>query len=82
MGSELTILLRPLRLHAGCWKAAPTQLRAAANCLPGTVRWRSFTLAFGTVAFTFDQWLLCAAMARNVLWFSELRKLWGRARGR
>lgn len=32
-------------------------------------------LAFGTVALSFDQWLLCIAMASVVLWFSELRKL-------
>lgn len=36
-------------------------------------------LAFGTVALTFDQWLLCIAMASIVLWFSELRKLASRA---
>ena len=32
-------------------------------------------LAFGTVPLQFDQWLLCAAMASVVLWYSELRKL-------
>jgi len=32
-------------------------------------------LAFGTVPLQFSQWLLCAAMASVVLWFSELRKL-------
>jgi magnesium-transporting ATPase (P-type) len=31
-------------------------------------------LAFGTVPLTLDQWLLCAAMASAVLWYSELRK--------
>ena len=36
-------------------------------------------LAFGTVPLTFDQWLVCAAMASVVLWYSELRKLVGRA---
>jgi magnesium-transporting ATPase (P-type) len=35
-------------------------------------------LAFGTVPLTFEQWLLCAAMASGVLWTSELRKLAGR----
>ena len=35
-------------------------------------------LAFGTVPLTFDQWLLCIAMASGVLWFSELRKLGNR----
>ena len=39
-------------------------------------------LAFGTVPLAFDQWLLCAAMASVVLWFSELRKLARRAWGR
>ena len=39
-------------------------------------------LAFGTVPLAFDQWLLCAAMASVVLWFSELRKLASRAWGR
>ena len=36
-------------------------------------------LAFGTVPLQFGQWLLCAAMASVVLWFSELRKLVSRA---
>lgn len=36
-------------------------------------------LAFGTVPLTLDQWFLCAAMASVVLWYSELRKLLGRA---
>ena len=31
-------------------------------------------LAFGTVPLAFSQWLLCAAMASVVLWYSELRK--------
>ena len=35
--------------------------------------------AFGTVPLTFEQWLLCAAMASTVLWHAELRKLTGRA---
>nr|MDP2192004.1 cation-translocating P-type ATPase [Rhodoferax sp.] len=39
-------------------------------------------LAFGTVPLTFDQWLLCTGMASVVLWYSELRKLVGRAGGR
>ena len=38
-------------------------------------------LAFGTTPLTLDQWLLCAAMASAVLWYSELRKLAGRAWG-
>jgi Ca2+-transporting ATPase len=33
--------------------------------------------AFGTIPLTLDQWLVCAAMASGVLWFSELRKLSG-----
>ncbi len=37
-------------------------------------------LAFGTVPLTLQQWLLCAAMASGVLWYSELRKLVARAR--
>ena len=36
-------------------------------------------LAFGTAPLAFDQWLLCAAMASVVLWYSELRKLVSRA---
>lgn len=31
-------------------------------------------LAFGTVPLTLKPWLLCAAMASGVLWYSELRK--------
>jgi hypothetical protein len=38
-------------------------------------------LAFGTVPLAFDQWMLCAAMASAVLWFSELRKLCSRVLG-
>ena len=36
-------------------------------------------IAFGTVPLEFNQWLLCAAMASVVLWYSELRKLVSRA---
>ena len=36
-------------------------------------------LAFGTVPLAVDQWLLCAAMASLVVWYSELRKLVSRA---
>ncbi|GGJ43362.1 cation-translocating P-type ATPase [Neoroseomonas lacus] len=32
-------------------------------------------VAFGTVALTPDQWLVCVAMASSVLWFGEVRKL-------
>lgn len=39
-------------------------------------------LAFGTMPLTLDQWLLCAAMASLVLWFSELRKWVNRVLGR
>lgn len=39
-------------------------------------------LAFGTVALTFDQWLLCIAMASVVLWVGELHKLASRVWGR
>ena len=39
-------------------------------------------LAFGTVPLTFNQWLLCVAMASVVVWYSELRKLVSRAWGR
>ncbi len=37
-------------------------------------------VAFGTVALTFDQWLVCVALASIVLWASELRKVLMRAR--
>ena len=36
-------------------------------------------VAFSAVPLELDQWLLCAAMASVVLWFSELRKLGSRA---
>ena len=39
-------------------------------------------LAFGTAPLTPGQWLVCVAMASVVPWFSELRKLAGRGRGR
>ena len=35
-------------------------------------------VAFGTAPLSPDQWLLCAAMASAVLWYSELRKLLAR----
>ena len=42
-------------------------------------------LAFGTVPLAFNQWVLCAAMASVVVWYSELRKLashaWSRRGG-
>ncbi len=38
-------------------------------------------LAFGTQPLSLEQWLVCVAMASGVLWFSELRKLIGRAWG-
>ncbi|MGZ5689458.1 MAG: cation transporting ATPase C-terminal domain-containing protein, partial [Caldimonas sp.] len=37
-------------------------------------------VAFGTVPLTPGQWAICVAMGSAVLWFSELRKLLGRAR--
>jgi len=39
-------------------------------------------IAFGTAPLAFDQWLVCAAMASAVLFYSELRKLAGRTWGR
>ena len=39
-------------------------------------------LAFGTVPLALDQWLLCAAMASGVLFYSEGGKLVSRAWGR
>jgi Ca2+-transporting ATPase len=39
-------------------------------------------VAFGTVPLQLEQWLLCAAMASVVLWFSELRKLLSRVTAR
>jgi Ca2+-transporting ATPase len=39
-------------------------------------------VAFGTVPLTLHQWLVCGAMGSIVVWFSELRKLVGRALGR
>jgi Ca2+-transporting ATPase len=45
------------------------------------VNLRFLNLAFGTAPMTLREWLLCAAMASAVLWFSELRKLADRAWG-
>ena len=39
-------------------------------------------LAFATVPLTFEQWMVCAAMASVVVCFSELRKLASRVLGR
>ena len=35
--------------------------------------------AFGTVALSFGDWLLCAAVASSVLWLREASKLFVRA---
>jgi len=39
-------------------------------------------IAFGTAPLSLDQWLVCAAMASGVLFYSELRKLVSRIGGR
>ncbi len=39
------------------------------------VNLRFLNIAFGTVPLSFSQWLVCAAMASTVLWYSELNKL-------
>ena len=53
------------------------------ECLqPAPPRAPSHTSAFRTAPLTPEQWLVCVAMASVALWFSELRKLAGRGRGR
>lgn len=41
-----------------------------------------FNEAFETTPLTFEDWLLCAALASAVLWAAELRKLVLRRSGR
>ncbi len=48
----------------------------------GVVHVPFLNTAFGTVPLTFEQWLVCVAMASVVLWFGELRKLVLRTVGR
>jgi P-type Ca2+ transporter type 2C len=61
------------RLFANPWLWGAIALSAALQV--AVVHLPFLNLAFGTVPLTFEQWMLCAAMASCVLWYSELRKL-------
>ena len=69
--SETTSVFKHLFVNAWLWGA----IGLSVVLQVAVVHLDFLNLAFGTVALTFDQWLLCIAMASVVLWISELRKL-------
>ncbi len=73
--SDTTSALRHLFTNPWLWGAIALSLLLQV----AVVNLEFLNLAFGTVPLEFNQWLLCAAMASVVLWYSELRKLVGRA---
>jgi len=73
--SETTSAFTHLFVNPWLWSA----VALSALLQVAVVNLDFFNLAFGTVPLTPDQWLVCAAMGSVVLWFSELRKLAGRA---
>ena len=73
--SETTSAFAHLFTNAWLWGAIALSLLLQL----AVVNLEFMNLAFGTVPLTLDQWLLCAAMASVVLWYSELRKLASRA---
>ena len=76
--SETTSAFAHLFVNPWLWAA----IALSALLQVAVVNLAFLNLAFGTVPLAFDQWLLCAAMASVVLWFSEARKLVSRAWGR
>ena len=73
--SETTSALAHLFVNPWLWSAIALSVLLQV----AVVNLDFLNLAFGTVPLEFSQWLLCAAMASVVLWFSELRKLVNRA---
>jgi P-type Ca2+ transporter type 2C len=71
--SEKTSAFSHLFVNAWLWGA----LGLSVLLQVAVVNLEFLNVAFGTVPLTFDQWLVCIAMASVVLWFSELRKLAG-----
>ncbi len=69
--SETASAFRHLFTNAWLWGAVALSLLLQA----AVVHLGFLNLAFGTAPLTFGQWMLCAAMASAVLWYSELRKL-------
>jgi magnesium-transporting ATPase (P-type) len=71
--SEHTSAFRHLLVNRWLWAAIALSVLLQV----AVVNLGFLNVAFGTVALTLDQWLVCAAMASVVLWASELRKLAG-----
>lgn len=65
------------RLFANRWLWGAVALSAVLQV--AVVHLPFLNAAFGTVPLTLEQWGVCVAMASGVLWFSELRKMLGRA---
>ncbi len=61
------------RLFVNPWLWAAVALSAVLQVV--VVHLPFLNTAFGTTALSWDQWLVCLAMASIVLWSSELRKL-------
>ena len=76
--SETTSAFTHLFVNPWLWGAVALSLLLQM----AVVNFAFLNLAFGTTPLTVHQWLLCAAMASVVLWYSELRKLVIRAWGR
>ena len=74
--SDTTSAFRHLFANGWLWAAVGFSLALQI----AVVHLGFLNVAFGTVPLSFEQWLVCAAMASMVLWFSELRKLVHRAR--
>jgi magnesium-transporting ATPase (P-type) len=69
--SETTSAFAHLFVNPWLWGAVALSVLLQA----AVVNLGFLNLAFGTVPLALEQWLLCAAMASVVLWYSELRKL-------
>jgi magnesium-transporting ATPase (P-type) len=73
--SQTASAFRTLFVNKWLWGAVAVSLALQV----AVVHLGFLNLAFDTVPLGIDQWLVCAAMASIVLWFSELRKLISRA---
>ncbi len=69
--SETTSAFRHLFANRWLWGA----IALSVLLQMAVVHLRFLNLAFGTVPLEPSQWLVCAALASAVLWFSEVRKM-------
>ncbi len=72
--SDITSAFHHLFVNRWLWAA----IALSALLQVAVVHVGFLNVAFGTVPLTFDQWMVCIAMASGVLWFGELRKLMAR----